>query len=1103
MDTLGRAHERRRAYPEALAAYQDALELADAEADPRTYGVILHDIADVHRAQGDLEEAARLFRTGRRPQARREMPPPATRSSRSGPWPGFTRGSRRPGEALRAGTEAVQVLKCLTGDQPHTLAETLVFAARTQIQSDPGQAVPLLEEARQLLAPEGVAEPAERVTVLDLLAAGLPGPGPGGSRPGKPRPRPTPSSPPAPTSWPARTPPLCWPWARSWSTGRTWSRPGSPWDGQKRSCRRGRQRRQPRKSGPSAASWTPWAGPTSAAGPTPKRWPPTRMPWSSPTPQPIPDAYGVILHDLADVHRAQGDLEEAARLFREAADHKRQGDASARDQVVTLRALAGAQRDLGRAGEALRAGTEAVQVLKASPETSPHTLAEMLVFAARTQIQSDPGQAVPLLEEASQLLAPEGAAERVTVLDLLAAAYRALGREDLAREATAAADGLLTTFPASFNISWPWNDDENSIASTSNEIRYGRLYIVLEPGAEGLRFNRRLVRFTQGPRRNDLDIGQRQQPRGRRRDSRPLVISLPYLEGSIEKITYVVDNNMLTLMVIPNSPAVKFRPGDVEFSRELPPDSAAVADGIVAASTDILAGEDIAALLALGQVLIDREDLEQAGIALGQAKAVLQARPPAEAAPEKRALSGLMDTLGRAHERRRAYPEALAAYHDALEFADADDDPETYAVILHDLADVHRAQGDLEEAARLFREAADRKRQGDASARDQVVTLRALAGAQRDLGRAGEALRAGTEAVQVLKASPETSPHTLAETLVFAARTQIQSDPGQAVPLLEEASQLLAPEGAAERVTVLDLLAAAYRALGREDLAREATAAADGIVAASTDILAGEDTAALLALGQVLIDREDLEQAGIALGQAKAVLQARPPAEAAPEKRALSGLMDTLGRAHERRRAYPEALAAYHDALEFADAAADPRWYGVILHDLADVHRAQGDLEEAARLFREAADRKRQGDASARDQVVTLRALAGAQRDLGRAGEALRAGTEAVQVLKASPETSPHTLAEMLVFAARTQIQSDPGQAVPLLEEASQLLAPEGAAERVTVLDLLAAAYRALGREDLAREATAAADGLLTTFPASFNIIVAVERRREQYRQHL
>jgi tetratricopeptide (TPR) repeat protein/DNA-binding CsgD family transcriptional regulator/MinD-like ATPase involved in chromosome partitioning or flagellar assembly len=819
MDTLGRAYEGRRANQEALAAYQEALELLDAEADPRFYGVVLHDIADVLRAQGDLDESVSIYRQAM--------------------------------EYKRRGDASAR-------DQAATLdALGRAYEDRRANQ----EALAAYQEALELLDAEG-----------------------------------------------------------------------------------------------------------------------------------DPRFYGAVLHDIADVLRAQGDLEEAARLYQRAVDHKRRGDVSSDDIAWTLLSLAEVEQELGRRGEAVRAGTEAAGMWKADP----HARFQALVFLARIQLQADPAQAVHLLEETHDLLVPEGVAEpqeRAEVLDLLAEAYRSLGREGDARQAAAAAHDLLATLPTSFNISWPWNDDESSIASASNKVSYGRLYLILEPGAEGLRFNRRLVRFTEGQRYKDLNIGQRRQSRGsRRRDGRPLVISLPYLEGSIEKVSYVVNDNVCTVIVVPSSPGTKFRAGDVGFSRELPPDGSAAVGGILAARTDILAGEDVPALLALGEVLTERGELGQAGIALERGAAVLQARPPAEAVTGKRALSDLMDTLGRAYERRGAYPEALAAYRQALELLDAVGDPRFYGVVLHDIADVHRAQEDLNEAARIYWQAVDYKRRGDASPDDIAVTLLALAEVQQELGRAEEAAYAGTEAARLW----EDDPHARARALVLVARIQLQADPGQAVPLLEETRDLLAPEGVAEpleRVTVLDLLAGAYQSLGREGDAREAAAAGRAVLAASVEeILAGQDFSALSALAQVLTEREELGPAGTAVERAAAVLQARLPTETAAGRLAVASLAHALGRAHERRRAYPEALGAYRQALELLDAEADPRSYGVVLQDIADVHRAQRDLEEAARLYQQAADHMQRGDASPDDIAVTLRSLAQVQVDLGRPEEAGHAG---------------------------------------------------------------------------------------------------------------
>jgi hypothetical protein len=42
--------------------YRQALQLLDADKDPLTYGVILHDMVDVYQAQGQLEQALNHYR---------------------------------------------------------------------------------------------------------------------------------------------------------------------------------------------------------------------------------------------------------------------------------------------------------------------------------------------------------------------------------------------------------------------------------------------------------------------------------------------------------------------------------------------------------------------------------------------------------------------------------------------------------------------------------------------------------------------------------------------------------------------------------------------------------------------------------------------------------------------------------------------------------------------------------------------------------------------------------------------------------------------------------------------------------------------------------
>src|SRR4030095_8773943 len=49
-------------FDQALAAFQEALELVDRDRDPRLYGMVLHEIGDVHTAAGDLQAAAASYR---------------------------------------------------------------------------------------------------------------------------------------------------------------------------------------------------------------------------------------------------------------------------------------------------------------------------------------------------------------------------------------------------------------------------------------------------------------------------------------------------------------------------------------------------------------------------------------------------------------------------------------------------------------------------------------------------------------------------------------------------------------------------------------------------------------------------------------------------------------------------------------------------------------------------------------------------------------------------------------------------------------------------------------------------------------------------------
>jgi tetratricopeptide (TPR) repeat protein len=99
-------------FDQALAAFQEALELVDRGKDPGLYGMILHETADVHTAAGDLQAAAASYRDAAK-------------------------------------------YKRLVGD-PGDLAPTLVALATCLIRADePTEARSVLGQAKELLSKEG------------------------------------------------------------------------------------------------------------------------------------------------------------------------------------------------------------------------------------------------------------------------------------------------------------------------------------------------------------------------------------------------------------------------------------------------------------------------------------------------------------------------------------------------------------------------------------------------------------------------------------------------------------------------------------------------------------------------------------------------------------------------------------------------------------------------------------------------------------------------------------------------------------------------------------------------------------------------------------
>lgn len=123
----------------------------------------------------------------------------------------------------------------------------------------------------------------------------------------------------------------------------------------------------------------------------------------------------------------------------------------------------------------------------------------------------------------------------------------------------------------SFNVSFPIGEDD-TLAKISYELVDSMLKIIATPGEAGLRFVKRDVRFTKGTAYKTLEPGI--LPTARRRpgnDRKRLVITVPYEDDSIHKVSYVLENGFVTIIYRPGEAGLGFERADVKFTREVAP----------------------------------------------------------------------------------------------------------------------------------------------------------------------------------------------------------------------------------------------------------------------------------------------------------------------------------------------------------------------------------------------------------------------------------------------------------------------------------------------------------------------------------------------------
>lgn len=476
---------------------------------------------------------------------------------------------------------------------------------------------------------------------------------------------------------------------------------------------------------------------------------------------------GVVLHDIADVHVASGDADEAASLYGEAAELKR-ASGSPRDRAITLQALARTLGRLGRFDEALAAQRERLAAVQGDGLAEARALEEI---AGLQRQLGNLDAAVDAYMQSAELLRGENEPQRLA--GVLAEATVALIHADEPRAA-----GILA---AETEHELRGIEDVDSLQIGRALVLRGQCAFLEKDPATTIRLSREGLGHLEGDARETLadesvtwgliadahnalgDTGAAEEARERAESmiaahieessgDAPRLLELAELAigaGALAAAERAADR---AAREVDGRAAGDPEPGRVAaFYRELGDDYHRRKDRDSAvrsydAAVGLLAGNPARASLLLGRGLLEHEAGRLDEAASTYREGLSAAREAADADPQLLllALGRVLQDAGRLDEAHAAFEELLALLRSADE-----PDPTSVGVALHDLANVEAQRGRLAEALRLYREAVEHKRQGD-DPRDLATTLVYLARHELWLGGDDRAERAAAEAAAVL-----------------------------------------------------------------------------------------------------------------------------------------------------------------------------------------------------------------------------------------------------------------------------------------------------------------------------------------------------------------